>query len=131
MSSKSMIGIKMDIHELNRKLIRFQDASTVASREIVVDGTTKNSPQTETVERLVEGKLAEDVRKRVMASADAPVVIVEVNLMYWLSDHTSDTDYRMVIKCNGVEVEFDSYSAQKNFQKLLEWLDEEPYEGEY
>lgn len=126
-----MIGIKMDIHELNRKLIKFQDDSTVASHEIVVDGITKTSPQTETVERLVEGKLAEDVRKRVMASADAPVVIVEVNLKYWLTEWTSDNDYRMVIKCNGTEVEFDSYSAQKNFQKLLEWLDEEPYEGEY
>lgn len=121
----------MNIHELNRKLVKFQDDSTVASHEIVVDGITKNSPQTETVERIIEGKLAEDVRKRVMASADAPVVIVEVNLKYWLTDWTSDTDYRMIVKCNGVEVEFDSYSAQKNFSNLLEWLDEESFEGEY
>ena len=121
----------MNVHELNQKLVKFQDDSTVASKEIIVDGTTKNSPQTETVERLIEGKLAEDVRKRVLAAADAPVTIVEVNLTYWISDWTSETDYRMIVKCNGAEEEFDRYSAQENFKKLLEWLDEEPFEGEY
>lgn len=130
-SPKYMIGINMNIHELNRELLKFQDDSTVESREIVMHGVTKNSSETETVERLVEGKLAEDVRKRVMAPADAPVVVVEANLKYWLSDHTSNTDYQMTVKCNGAEVEFDTYSAQQNFRKLLEWLDEEPYEGEY
>jgi hypothetical protein len=126
-----MIGIKMNIPELNRKLVKFQNDSTVASHEVVVDGITKNSPQKETIERSVEGKLADDVRKRVMAPADAPVTVVEVNEMHWLTDWTSDTDYRMVVKCNGVEEEFDSYSAADNFRRLLEWLDEEPYEGEY
>lgn len=121
----------MNVYELNRELIKVQEDSTVVSQEIVVDGITKNSAQTETVERLIEGKLAEDVRKRVMAPADAPVTIVEVNLKYWHSDWTSETDYRMVVKCNGAEEEFERYSAQENFRKLLEWLDEEPYEGEY
>lgn len=121
----------MNIHELNRKLVKFQDDSTVASQEIIVDDTTKNSPQTETVERLITGKLAVDVRKRVLAADDAPVSIVEVSRTYWLTDWTSETDYQMTVKCNGVEQEFDRYSAQENFKKLLEWLDEEPYEGEY
>lgn len=121
----------MNVHELNRKLIKVQEESTVVSQETVMDDTTKNSAQTETVERLIEGKLAEDVRKRVMAPDDAPVTIVEVNLKYWHSDWTSETDYRMIIKCNGAEEEFETYSAQQNFKKLLEWLDEEPFEGEY
>jgi hypothetical protein len=121
----------MNWKELDRKLNEFQQDSTVVSQEIAVEGTTKISPQTETVERLIEGRLAEDVRKRVMAPADAPVVIVEVNLKYWLTDWTSETDYRMIVKCNGVENEFERFSAHENFKKLLEWLDEEPYEGEY
>jgi hypothetical protein len=121
----------MSWKELDQKLNKFQDDSTVVSQEIVVDGITKNSAQTETVERLIEGKLAEDVRKRVLAPADAPVVIVEVSLKSWLTDWTSETDYQMIVKCNGVEVEFERYSAHENFKKLLEWLDETPYEGEY
>jgi hypothetical protein len=126
-----MIGTKMNVNELNRKLIKVQEDSTVVSQGVDVDRTTKNGTETETVERLIEGKLAEDVRKRVMAPADAPVFIVEVTEKYWLTDWTSGTDYQATVKCNGAEVEFDSYSAQKNFSDLLEWLDEEPYEGEY
>lgn len=121
----------MDIYELTRGLARLQEESTVQSHEVVLHGKSKNSPETEKFERLVEGKLAEDVRKRVLAPANAQVVIVEESRKYWLSDWTSDFDYHMTIKCNGAEEAFETYSAQKNFQKLLEWLDEEPYEGEY
>lgn len=47
-------------------------------QEVSVDFATEDHDETKTVAREVEGQLAVDVRKRVNAPADAPVVVVEV-----------------------------------------------------
>ena len=93
------------------------------------DGETiylNNDSPTETVTRAVEGKLAEDVRKRVKATPDAPVLITEEDTVYWLSELTAENYYRMTVKCNGIEKSFGHSAAWLNFDRLLVWLDENP-----
>jgi hypothetical protein len=116
----------MHWNELARKQKEFEKDSTVISDDLFVDFDTEDDDETETVARLVEGQLAVDVRKRVKAPADAPVVMVEVRQEYWLSDVTAENDYRMTVKCNGVEKTFNFYSAHENFKRLLNWLDADP-----
>lgn len=118
----------MDFKKLDRKRKDFAQDSTVVSENVFVDEETEDRDETKTVERLVEGQLAVDVRKRVSAPVDAPVFVVEVDQQTWLSDLTSDNDYRMTVKCNGFERTFNTYSASENFRKLVEWLDEDPNE---
>ena len=88
--------------------------------------TLNNDEPTETVTRQVEGKLAEDVRKRVKAAPDAPVFITETDSVVWLSELTAENDYRMIVKCNDVEKSFNHSAAWLNFDRLLVWLDEDP-----
>ena len=76
--------------------------------------------------RDVEGKLAEDVRKRVGAPADAKVWVTEEEFDGWISDCTAEHTWTTTIECNGVTKEFESYDAGRNFNSLLRWLDEEP-----
>lgn len=116
----------MDWHEQYRKRNEFEDNSTVVSQDTFVDFDTEDNDETETVARLVEGQLAVDVRKRVKAEADAPVILVEIKQDVWLSDVTAECDYRMTVKCNGVEKSFNFYSAHENFKRLLNWLDADP-----
>jgi hypothetical protein len=116
----------MDWKEQYRKREEFEKNSTVVSEDVFVDFNTEAADETETVSRLVEGQLAVDVRKRVKAPADAPVFLVEVAQDYWLSDVTAERDYRMTVKCNGVEKKFNFYSAHENFKRLLNWLDADP-----
>lgn len=72
----------IDAHEKfekNSTVISSDEKVTKRSTYIEDDGVTLNNDEKQkTVERLVEGKLAEDVRKRVKASPDAPVLITEV-----------------------------------------------------
>lgn len=116
----------MDWKEQYRKRNEFEDNSTVVTDDVWVDFDTEENDKTETVARLVEGQLAVDVRKRVKAADNAPVILVEVVQEYWLSDITAENDYRMTVKCNGVEKVFNSYSAHENFKRLLNWLDADP-----
>lgn len=118
----------MDLKKLDRRRKAFQQDSTIIAQDVWVDEETEDKDETKTVERLIEGQLAVDVRHRVNAPAGAPVTIVEVDQQTWLSDITADNDYRMTVKCNGVERTFNTYSASENFRKLVEWLDEEPNE---
>lgn len=111
--------------EQNQKHDEFRVAPIV-SFDVFVDSDTEDNDETQTIAREVEGQLAVDVRKRVKAPADAPVVVVEIDQQVWLSDITADNDYRTTVKCNGVEKTFNTYSARENFRKLLEWLDEDP-----
>lgn len=111
--------------EQDQQYKSFEEAPVVA-QDVFVDSETEDNDETKTVAREVEGQLAVDVRKRVNAPADAPVVVVEVDQQVWLSDITADNDYRTTVKCNGVERTFNTYSARENFRKLLEWLDESP-----
>lgn len=116
----------MNWKELDRKRAAFKQDSTVISENVWVDEETEDKDETKTVERLIEGQLAVDVRKRVEAPSDAPVTMVEVDQQTWASDITSSNDYRMTVKCNGVEKSFSTYSASENFRKMVEWLDEDP-----
>jgi hypothetical protein len=116
----------MDWKEPFRKRDEFEKNSTVVVNDVFVDFETEDNDKTETVERLVEGQLAVDVRKRVKAPVDAPVFIEEVKEDCWLSDITADSDYRMTVKCNGVEKKFNFFSAHENFKRLLAWLDADP-----
>lgn len=88
--------------------------------------TLNNDERSETVTRQVEGKLAEDIRKRVKASPDAPVFITEKDGVYWLSELTAENYYEMTVKCNGVEKEFEHGAAWLNFDYLIAWLSEDP-----
>ena len=90
------------------------------------DVTLNNDEKKKTVERLVEGKLAEDVRKRVKASPNEPVSSPEVEGLYWLSEVTADNYYNTTIRCGAVEKKFNLYAAHLNFEALLNWLDEDP-----
>lgn len=90
------------------------------------DVTLNNDEKTKTVERKVEGKLAEDVRKRVQASPEAVVLITEVEELNWLSELTAENNYDCIIKCEGAVKKFSYYSAQQTFENLLLWLDEDP-----
>lgn len=102
------------------------EESPVVTKDVFVDFDTEDNDETKTVARQVEGQLAVDVRRRVKAPADAPVVVVEVDQQYWLSDITAANDYRTTVKCNGVEKTFSTFSARENFRMLLEWLDADP-----
>lgn len=88
--------------------------------------TLNNDERSETVTRQVEGKLAEDIRKRVKAATDAPVFITEKDGVYWLSELTAENYYEMTVKCNGVEKEFNHGAAWLNFDHLLAWLAQDP-----
>jgi hypothetical protein len=113
----------------NNKVVHTDSELVEKSTVIEEDGemiTLNNDEQSETVTRQVEGKLAEDIRKRVKAAPDAPVFITEKDGVYWLSEITAESYYEMTVKCNGVEKEFDHGAAWLNFQYLLEWLDEDP-----
>jgi hypothetical protein len=116
----------VDFKELDRKRKAFKQDSKIVSEDVWVDTETEDNDETRTVERVLEGQLAVDVRKRVKASADAVVSIVEVDQQTWVSDITASNDYQMTVKCNGVEKSFNTYSASENFRKLVEWLDEDP-----
>lgn len=79
---------------------------------------------TRAVERQIEGKLAEDICKRLNASPYEVVLITEYEQEYWLSDVTSQTDYRMEIRCAGEVKRFEFPSAYQNFEALINWLEE-------
>ena len=74
--------------------------------------------------RLGDGKLAEDVRKRVGAPSDAQVWVTEEEFDGWISDVTAEHTWTTSIECNGVTKEFEGYNAALNFSRLLKWLDE-------
>lgn len=126
----------MDYYEIIAAHDKFESASTVISSTEKVtkrrtyiedeDVTLNNDEKKQTVERLVEGKLAEDVRKRVKASPHEPVLIVEVEELYWLSELTADMNYNTTIRCGHVEKKFNLDQAHRNFEELLKWLDEDP-----
>lgn len=120
----------IDAHEKfekNSTVISSDEKVTKRSTYIEDEGVTLNNDEKQkTVERLVEGKLAEDVRKRVKASPDAPVLITEVEGLYWLSEVTADNYYNTTIRCGNVEKKFNLYAAHLNFEALLKWLDEDP-----
>lgn len=116
----------MDWKSTQQKRDEFEKNSTVVSNDVFTDFETEDNDQTKTVSRQVEGQLAVDVRKRVKAPADAVVSIVEADQQYWLSDVTAANDYRMTVKCNGMEKTFNTYSAHENFKRLLNWLDADP-----
>lgn len=77
------------------------------------------------VTRVIDGKLAEDVRKRVGAAPDAEVQVTEEEFDGWISDVTSTHTWTTIIECNGVKKEFEGISAAFNFSRLLQWLDED------
>lgn len=126
----------MDYREIFDKRQKFENSSEVINTTEEVkekrtyiedeDVTLNNDKTKKTVEREVEGKLAEDVRKRVGAAPDEPVLVTEVEELFWLSELTAEMDYRTIIKCGKVEKLFNSYSAHQNFAMLLEWIDEDP-----
>jgi hypothetical protein len=126
----------MDYYKILEKHDEFEKNSTVLSAKEDVkvrrtyiedeDVTLNNDEKTETVERLVEGKLAEDVRKRAKAAPDAPVLITEVEGLYWLSEVTADNFYNTTIRVGNVEKKFHLDGAHLNFEALLNWLDEDP-----
>lgn len=115
----------MNYKELDRKRKAYKEAP-ITSESVWVDTETEDNDETKTVERLIDGQLAVDVRKRLDAPLDAPVFIVEVDQQTWLSDITSSNDYNMTVKCNGTEKTFNTFAASENFRKLVEWLDEDP-----
>lgn len=114
----------------NQNKVVHTDSELVKKSTVVEeDGekiTLNNDAKSETVTRQVEGKLAEDIRKRVKASPDAPVLITEKDGVYWLSELTAENYYEMTVKCNGVEKEFNHGAASLNFDYLLVWLAEDP-----
>lgn len=126
----------MDYYEIIDAHDKFESASTVISSTEKVtkrrtyiedeDVTLNNDEKKQTVERLVEGQLAEDVRKRVKASPHEPVLIVEIEELYWLSELTADMNYNTTIRCGSVEKKFNLDNAHRNFEALLNWLDEDP-----
>lgn len=126
----------MDYYEIIKKHEDFENNSKVVSEDEKVtehrtyiedeDVTLNNDEKMTLVERQVEGKLAEDIRKRVKATPDAVVLITEEETLYWLSELTAEMNYRTVIKCAGVEKKFNLSAAHRNFEALLNWLDEDP-----
>ena len=126
----------MDYYKILDKHKEFEDNSTVLSATEKVtkkrtyieeeDVTLNNDTKKGTVERLVEGKLAEDVRKRVKASPNEPVLITEVEELYWLSELTAEMNYNTTIRCGPAEKKFNLDAAHRNFEALLNWLDEDP-----
>lgn len=126
----------MDYDKIMNKHDEFEKTSKVVSEtESVVecrtyiedeDVTLNNDEKTKTVERQVEGKLAEDIRKRIKAAPDAVVLITEVETLWWLSEVTSEMVYKTTIKCGGVEKKFSRDAGYQNFEALLTWLDEDP-----
>lgn len=114
--------------EKNQDWDNFEADSEVLSDHVSKEYDTEGYEidKTRTVERLVEGKLAADVRKRLNASDSEPVMVTETQNDFWMSEMTSATDYRMEVKCAGHSKKFERDSAQKNFKALLTWLEETP-----
>lgn len=111
------------------KVVHTESELVKKSTVVEEDGeqiTLNNDAKSKTVTRQVEGKLAEDIRKRVKAAPDAPVLITEKDGIYWLSELTAENYYEMTVKCNGVEKEFNHWAASLNFDYLLTWLAEDP-----
>lgn len=82
--------------------------------------------QTDIIERKVEGKLAEDIRKRVDAPSDALVLITEVVQASWRNFTPVEDGYHLTVKCNGVIKEFKDYTDEEEevFANLTSWLAE-------
>lgn len=126
----------MDYNEIMNKYDEFEKTSKIVSEtEKVVerrtyiedeDVTLDNDEKTKTVERQVEGKLAEDIRKRIKAAPDAVVLITEIDELWWLSEVTCESNYKTTIKCGEVEKKFNLDGGDQNFAALLKWLDEDP-----
>ena len=128
-------GKKMDAYkehlafQSQNKVVHTDSELVEKSTVIEEDGemiTLHNDETAEIVTRQVEGKLAEDIRKRVKAAPDAPVFITEKDGVGWLSTLTAENYYEMTVKCNGVEKEFHLGAAWLNFDHLLAWLAEDP-----
>lgn len=118
-----MASTSVNGQELREELLVPQEVVFSESETIENDGYVDDISK---VIRDVEGKLAEDVRKRVGAPADAKVWVTEEEFDGWISDVTSDHTWTTTIECNGVTKEFESGNAGRNFNALLAWLDEEP-----
>jgi hypothetical protein len=118
MSSPSTNGRQEREELLVPQEVVFSESETIEN-DGYIDDTSK-------VIRVVEGKLAEDVRMRVGAPLDAKVWVTEEEFDGWISDVTSEHTWTTTIECYGVTKEFESYDAGRNFKALLQWLDEEP-----
>jgi hypothetical protein len=132
---REKIGKKMDAYkehlefQKQNKVVHSDSELVEKSTVVYEDGeqiTINNDEQSEIVTRQVEGKLAEDIRKRVKAAPDTPVFITEKDGVYWSSELTAENYYEMTVKCNGVEKEFNLGAASLNFDHLIAWLAEDP-----
>jgi hypothetical protein len=80
----------------------------------------------ELVKREVEGKLAEDIRKRFGAEPEAKVFITELEADVKIGDETWDHFKELVIECDGNKIDFENHMFTNAFVQMLNWLKEDP-----
>ncbi|RDI32439.1 hypothetical protein DEU38_103172 [Rhodococcus sp. AG1013] len=88
-------------------------------------GKPEYSCDTECVKRTITGALADDVRRKLGAPADAEVMVTERNHVYGYSTLTQENDFECVVECAGVSKELYSHWGQWNsLPSIIEWLTE-------
>lgn len=79
----------------------------------------------EYTESLITGELADRVRARLQAPADARVIIKETCISGGYSEWTQENDYDFELRVNGDRVELESGWDGNTLTPLLRWLDGE------
>ncbi len=88
-------------------------------------GKPEYSCDTDCLQRVITGALADDVRRKLGAPSGAQVTVTERNHVYGYSTLTQENDFECLIECAGVSKELYSHWGQWNsLPSILEWLTE-------
>ncbi|WP_238840684.1 hypothetical protein [Prescottella equi] len=88
-------------------------------------GKPDYSCDTDCLQRVITGALADDVRRKLGAPLDAQVTVTERNHVYGYSTLTQENDFECLIECADVSKRLYSHWQQWNsLPSIIEWLTE-------
>lgn len=88
-------------------------------------GKPEYSQETEVIRRVITGRLADDIRTKLGAPADAEVAVTERHHAYGYSTLTQENDFEALIECAGVSKKVYSHWGEWNsLPTIIEWLTE-------
>lgn len=80
--------------------------------------------ETVLVKRKAEGRIAEDIRKRLGITDETPVFITEAEGVFQIGDSTWENFQKLLIECGEHKIDFsDSSSSGGNFAAFLNWIE--------
>lgn len=102
-----------------REKLELDDVSFVVSKD---HWSTDSWQYRDTIERVVNGPLADDVRKKVGASKYANVYITESRWADGYSTYTHWDESDVVIRCMDVEKTFKSEYGESVVSQIIDWI---------